>query len=127
MSHYQSETSENAQEFKCYKLGSISNYQSNLQTVFSTAQKYLDTILDLAASISSEQNILYLSLFLNDWDMAKKLAIPAGWDGEYLYPPQVFWIPSNDLTFKYGFVFQDIKGDSFVISPFDLHWLEEKL
>jgi len=62
--------------------------------------------------------------FLEGWRKAKKAAKSVGWAGDFRNPPRVFWIPSEQYM-EHGFVFkQENNGDTMVVSPKKLDWLE---
>jgi hypothetical protein len=96
---------------------------------------YLRTVDDVGAQIAREQlegkwihkvgSAYSFEEFSSAWEQALMEAKAAGWEGDFKYPPLVFWLPS-DLTFVYGFVFSNT-GDTFVVSPVALPWLEERV
>lgn len=62
--------------------------------------------------------------FLRAWESAKEAASAEGWEGDFRHQPVVFWVPMS-TTFEYGFAFkQDNNGDTFVLSPVAMPWLE---
>lgn len=65
-----------------------------------------------------------VSRFATKWEEAKVAAGAAGWEGDFRHEPRVFWLPVDE-SFEYGFVFkQDNNGDTYVVSPVPLGWLE---
>ncbi|MEF2071648.1 hypothetical protein [Consotaella aegiceratis] len=64
--------------------------------------------------------------FLADFDRARELARQHGWEGDYRpdAKPHVFWLP-HENEMAYGFIWkQQHSGQTFVISPCPLPWLE---
>jgi len=65
--------------------------------------------------------------FRSDFQQAQLLAQKKGWEGAYQEgsEPRVFWLPDED-SFSYAFVWkQRNNGDTFVISPRPLGWLND--
>jgi hypothetical protein len=66
-----------------------------------------------------------LNNFLESWRSAKAAASAAGWEGDFREEPVVMWLP-NESEFKHGFVLkQDNNGETYVVSPVELPWLED--
>ena len=62
--------------------------------------------------------------FLKSFQEARKLAVQVGWEGDFRQEPKVFWIPDEN-AFAYGFVWkQDNNGETFVVSPQPMPWLD---
>lgn len=62
---------------------------------------------------------------LEDFCGARRLATECGWDGDFSVGPFVFYLPSL-CQVKYGFAWkQDNNGETFVVSPVELSYLEE--
>lgn len=62
-----------------------------------------------------------LAGFLAAWDDAQQAARQAGWEGDFAQSPRVFWLPTTDHEFSFGFVVkQDNNGTTFVMSPVPL-------
>ncbi len=102
-----------------YRVTPIDLGWENLNTVKETIAN-LSVQEDVETDIDSEG----IKLFLDSWENAKKLAKEKGWEGDFRHEPKVFWLPQND-EFEYGFVIkQDNNGDTFVISPQELHYLK---
>jgi hypothetical protein len=60
---------------------------------------------------------------LDEFLFAKTLARELGWDGVNYGESRVFLLPQSDMM-AYGFVWkQDHSGTTFVISPYELPWL----
>lgn len=65
-----------------------------------------------------------LNRFLKAWESACIAASAAGWEGDFMQGPVVFWLPAANATFFYGFVFKQLSnGQTYVISPCELTWL----
>jgi hypothetical protein len=96
-----------------YTLSPIDIGWENLKTVKETLLFLFDTCSP------------FFDKFASEWDHAKTLAKENGWDGDFRTDPAVFWIPTQELEFAYGFVFkQNNNGDTFIVSPRPLPWLE---
>lgn len=63
--------------------------------------------------------------FRRDLEAAKGFAKHAGWEGDFVRGPRVFWLPDPDsMTFRYAFAWkQQNNGSTFVVSPLPLAWL----
>lgn len=65
--------------------------------------------------------------FRRDLEAAKSFAKHAGWEGDFVRGPGVFWLPdSESRSFKYAFAWkQQNNGMTYVVSPLPLPWLGE--
>lgn len=65
-----------------------------------------------------------LDRFVEHFSRAQELAATAGWEGDFRGDPCVFCIPiENEIV--YGFVWkQDNNGDTLVVTPEPLPWLD---
>lgn len=82
-----------------------------------------ETISNIAQSAGNDRMQEEVTTFLNDWSLAQEKAKKLGWEGDFRGEPRVFWLPFES-ELKYGFVFkQDNNGDTFVVSPVDLPYL----
>lgn len=97
--------------------------------------EHLPTVADVAGRLGAATAVasamkpgsresLEVSEFLHAWQIARDLASTAGWEGDFRDDPVVFWVPSDD-GFRFGFVIkQDNNGSTFVVTPFQMPWLE---
>lgn len=98
--------------------------------------EYLPTVEDVAATLGRYQaesminehhpTCLSLEKFLQDVQQAMELARKHYWEGDFKpgYTPRVFWLP-NEVEFAYAFVWkQENNGTTYVVSPFELPWLD---
>ena len=91
-----------------------------------------ETVVNFAARIAStvrknDIDTIDLTDFLDRWSRAKDAASEKGWEGDFRHEPCVFWVPA-DTEFDYGFVFkQDNNGNTYVVSPVEMPWLESDL
>ena len=83
-----------------------------------------DTAAQIARAAAGEYGeINAVEQFLQDFKVAKGMATRAGWEGDFRHEPKVFWIPDEN-AFAYGFVWkQDNNGETYVVSPQPLPWL----
>ncbi|MCS6766060.1 MAG: hypothetical protein MO847_06375 [Candidatus Protistobacter heckmanni] len=66
-----------------------------------------------------------LTTFLASFESAKQAARDVGWEGDFRGSPRVLWLPMAEFSFTWGFVWkQDNNGETFVVSPYPLPWLE---
>ena len=101
---------------KCYAINPIDFDLEFLRTVDEVAKKYLD-----------DCDLERLTVFLNGWQEARKLASDAGWEGDFRGAPRIIFIPFDNY-FKIGFIIkQDNGGRTFVVisDEIDLPWLED--
>ncbi len=93
--------------------------------------EYLPEFEDVLCKISKYERraaggtwCIHTADFVADFARAKKLADAIGWEGDYRETPRILFFPV-ELEFKYGFAWKhDNNGDTFIISPFHLPWLE---
>jgi hypothetical protein len=108
-----------------YQISPIDIGWEHLRSVEETALEIADT--DVRERIRDEQfNFAYppLDSFLSRWDAAKHAAKGAGWEGDFIQGPCVFWMPTND-GMDFGFVFkQQNNGTTFVMAPVEMPHLE---
>ncbi len=82
-------------------------------------------VLAQEESYNNDINSKAIKSFIRNWKLAKEKAKNSGWEGDFREPPKVFWLPS-ETEFVYGFVFkQENNGDTIVVSPYQLPWLEK--
>lgn len=63
---------------------------------------------------------------MKSWLVARDLAKQCGWDGDFAFGPVVFYLP-DVCAAKYAFAWkQGNNGNTFVVSPVELSWLEDK-
>ncbi len=58
---------------------------------------------------------------------AYELAREEGWEGDFrgYSHPKVFFVPGTNNTMEFGFVWkQDNNGTTFVVSPYEMPWLD---
>ena len=80
--------------------------------------------MDAQGAMSGEGSELAGERFLADFDEAKELAKSIEWEGDFRHEPRIFWLPAEEV-FRYAFVWkQDNNGSTFVVSPFELSWLD---
>lgn len=87
-------------------------------------QSVRDVVLKLAREYSdSEDPTAYgptsaLMEFLEDWKAARKQAMGIGWDGEFSEGPCVFYMPTEDEGWQWGFAIKQFdNGATFLLSP----------
>lgn len=92
-----------------------------------------DIVLDVAQAAvealtkgpSFYESELEISDVLEQFDYAKALARECGWEGDFTEKPRLFWLPAEG-GFEFGFVWkQSNSGQTFVISPYPLPWLDD--
>jgi hypothetical protein len=102
---------------------------------------YLPTVEQMAAryaendAVKAIQGIEYLDgpfvePFLEEFKQAQEAARAAGWEGDYRNDsrPRVLFLPGANMNcaFQHAFAWkQDNNGTTFVISPYQLTWLED--
>jgi hypothetical protein len=91
--------------------------------------EYLPTVGDFVAKIKKDvpqfYSQEYLDRIVTDFEKAQELAEETGWEGDFRHDPCVFFLP-GDVYLNYGFVWkQDNNGNTFVVSPRPLFWLEQ--
>jgi len=88
--------------------------------------EYLPTVPNFTADVAAaypQSN--YPLRVLEDFEKAQKLALEAGWEGDFRHDPSVFFLP-DETEFAYGFAWkQDNNGDTVIVSPRPLFWLEQ--
>jgi len=103
-------------KFFVYKSNLIDNGFENLKTVEETRSFFELNRDKLGCSVEN---------FDDNWEDAIVAAKRKGLFGEYRHEPHVFWLPIQD-RFDCGFIIkQHENGVTYVISPFELSYLEE--
>ena len=93
---------------------------NNLLTVVDAAELICD-----AADFNQEPERHGFDNFISLFCSARTAARRAGWEGDCLGSPRVFWIPCEG-GFRVAFVWkQSNNGTTFVASPFELPWLDK--
>lgn len=98
--------------------------------------EYLRTVREVAVELGQSDAIQRLSKhafpclgvdeFLDAWDDAQRSARNNGWEGDFRQDPVVFWLPTENPQFSFGFTFkQDNNGTTWVVSPVPLSYLQE--
>ena len=106
-----------------YALPPIDFGWENLKSVRETAAAILAS--STSGARPNDVDAADLNHFLTSWQSAKAAASAAGWEGDFREEPVVMWLP-NESEFKHGFVLkQDNNGETFVVSPVELPWLED--
>lgn len=106
-----------------YKIFPIDYGWDNLKTVSQTVADL--AIAENREGIKHDVNTKKIKAFLKQLDLAKEMAREIGWEGDFRHEPYVFYLPSEG-EFVYGFAFKhDNNGDTFVISPIELPWLDQ--
>ena len=100
----------------CYNLSPIDHAWNMLPTVEETAQKLA---LNKVECFSA-------NTFLSNFEMAKDLARPRFWEGDFVGEPRVFFLPcEEERSFLYAFAWaQRNNGTAFIVSPIPLPWLD---
>lgn len=109
--------------FKAYYILPIDFGWEYLPTVEEFADKLAKS--DLAIKLGKEPfGDPKLDQFLADFATAQDLATDQGWEGDFRGSPRVFFVPVEG-EFVYGFAWkQDNNGDTLVVSPQPLSWLD---
>ena len=99
----------------CYNLGPIDHAWNLLPTVEEIAQRLARHEVECFSANS----------FLADFEMAKDLAKPRFWEGDFVSEPRVFFLPcEEEFSFLYAFAWsQRNNGSAFAVSPISLPWL----
>ncbi len=112
--------------WNAYNISPIDIGWHNLPTVQEVALKFAeeDVMAKLSATTSENDSA---DFFLRNFEIAKSCASSLNWDGDFRSEPRVLWLPSEaEGCFLYGFVWkQNHNGDTFIISPIKLPWLEK--
>lgn len=109
-----------------YRVGKIYSGWNNLKDIKETLLSITETYYESLEMSYTSKKVLKFTL---DWKDAQKMAYSLGWNGSLSHPPKVFWLP-NEFEFRYAFVFNQDEEDrdnnfvAFVVSPFELPWLE---
>lgn len=102
-----------------YRIQPIDVLWENLKSVTQTVDALVNE-----SPMPEKNYLIYVQRFLNAWEAAQESAKAVGWEGDFRLSPVVFWLP-GDGGFDYGFAFkQDNNGDTFVVSPVPMPWLE---
>lgn len=95
--------------------------------------EYLPTVDEFLTKIKSSAGQYYPYAYVDRittefeaaFENAQKLALEAGWEGDFRHDPSVFFLP-DETEFAYGFAWkQDNNGDTVIVSPRPLFWLEQ--
>ena len=112
--------------WKAYAILPIDFGWEFLPTVERVAGQLASSVAELAVT-GITQGSQEVDNFLADFNRARQLAKAAGWEGDYRAgsTPRVFWLP-DEGSFQYAFVWKhDNNGDTFVVSPRPLAWLDD--
>lgn len=111
-------------KWKAYATESITISWNKLQTLEDAAAEIGRT----QAQIAANQQTRYaaeLGPFLNAFATARGLAHELGWDGTVEGDYRIFWLPNPmNGDFMFAFAWKQIDGNTFIVSPMELPWLE---
>lgn len=110
-----------------YPINAIDFGWDNLPNVEEVAGRIAKTQASFIIQGYGDENADPLGDFLRDYKKALELGGSRGSEGDNREETRVFWLPMEN-NFAYAFVWkQDNNGDTFVVSPVKLPWLDEHI